>query len=255
VDAIQELAEALRTARYAVVLTGAGASTESGLPDFRSKTGLWRDVDPTRILSMSALRRSPVPFYQFYRKRLLQLRGAQPNPVHIGLAALQKAGYIKSLITPTIDGLHQAAGSTDVIEMHGCLRECVCLACDRRYPSDLIDVEVETEADIPRCPSCGGMLKPAVVLFEEALPEEAVSRALEATHQADLFIVIGSSLEVGPVNQLPMLAVQGGADLAIINLDPTFLDHRARWVIRQKAGGVVTELCRHLDLECGEAPA
>lgn len=247
-DAVQQLAEALRASRYAVVLTGAGASTESGLPDFRSKAGLWRQVDPMKILSMTALRRTPVDFYQFYRHRLTHLRDAKPNPVHTGLAALQKAGYVKCLITQNIDGLHQAAGSTDVVEMHGSLRECVCLDCGRRYPSDLIDVEVNSEADIPRCPECRGMLKPAVVLFEEALPADAIERAVTATEKSDLFVVIGSSLEVGPVNQLPALAVHGGADLAIINLEPTYMDRRARWLIREKAGGVVTAICRHLGL-------
>lgn len=245
-DAVQQLAEALRESRYAVVLTGAGASTESGLPDFRSKAGLWQQVDPMRILSMTALRRTPVAFYQFYHQRLTHLRDAQPNPVHVGLAALQQAGYVKCLITQNIDGLHQAAGSTDVVEMHGSLRECVCLDCGRRYSSDLIDVEVNTEADIPHCPTCGGMLKPSVVLFEEALPADAIERAVESTEKADLFVVIGSSLEVGPVNQLPGLAVQSGADLAIINLEATFMDRHARWLIREKAGAVVTGICRHL---------
>lgn len=248
-DEVQQLAEALRRSRYAVVLTGAGASTESGLPDFRSKTGLWQDVDPMSILSMTALRRRPVAFYQFYRQRLSHLRDAQPNPVHIGLAALEKHGFVKCLITQNIDGLHQAAGSTHVVEMHGGLRTCDCLKCGKRYPSDLIDVDVNTEADIPRCPNCGGILKPSVVLFEEALPADAIEEALAATQQADLFVVIGSSLEVGPVNQLPLLAVQGGADLAIINLDPTIEDRQAKWVIREKAGKVVSKLCQLLGVE------
>lgn len=245
-QSVQELAEVLRSARYAVVLTGAGASTDSGLPDFRSKQGLWQGVDPMKLASMTALRRNPVEFFQFYRFRLSKLRDARTNPVHIGLAALQRAGYLKALITQNIDGLHQAAGSTGVIEVHGSLRESVCLQCDRSFPSDLIDVDVQTEADIPRCPECRGILKPGVVLFEEALPAEAIDRALEATRRADLFVVVGSSLQVGPVNQLPTMAAAWGADLALINLEPTYLDDRARWLIRDRAALAIEGCCRHL---------
>lgn len=248
-DLIAELAAALRGSRHAVVLTGAGASTESGLPDFRSKEGLWKNVDPMALASMSALRRNPVEFYQFYRHRLARLWGARPNPVHRALAAMQRAGLIKALITQNVDGLHQEAGSPAVIEVHGSLRECVCLTCERRFPSGLIDVEVEGPADLPRCPECGGVLKPGVVLFEEALPAEAIEAALEAAYQTDLFLVVGSSLEVGPVNQLPAIAVAEGADLAILNLEPTYLDGRARWVIRERAGAALTACAQRLGLE------
>ncbi|HWI64363.1 MAG TPA: NAD-dependent deacylase [Symbiobacteriaceae bacterium] len=247
-DAVHELAGRLAESRHAVVLTGAGASTDSGLPDFRSKQGLWQGIDPMKLASMTALRRNPVEFYQFYRYRLSRLNDARPNAVHTGLAALQQAGYVKALITQNIDGLHQAGGARDVIEMHGSLRECVCLRCRRRFPSALIDVDVQSPEDAPGCPDCGGMLKPGVILFEEALPEDAIERALEETYKADLFIVIGSSLEVGPVNQLPALAADQGADLAIINLEPTHLDRRARWLIRERAAGTVTEIGKILGL-------
>lgn len=247
-DDARTLAEALAASRHAVVLTGAGASTESGLPDFRSKQGLWKDIDPMKLASMTALRRNPVEFYQFYRYRLSKLHGAQPNPVHTGLAALEAAGYVKALITQNIDGLHQAAGSKRVIEMHGSLRECVCLRCRRRFSSQLIDVDVQHPDDIPGCPECGGILKPGVILFEEALPEAAIEDALAATYQADLFVVIGSSLEVGPVNQLPALAAERGARLAIVNLEPTHLDELADWVVRERASGAVSAWCQYLGL-------
>lgn len=248
-EPLRELAEALKGARYAVVLTGAGASTESGLPDFRSKEGLWRGIDPMRLASMTALRRNPVEFFQFYRFRLSKLKGARPNPVHDVLADFQKAGLVKALITQNIDGLHQEAGAPDVIEVHGSLRECVCLSCERRFPSDLIDVDVETEADIPRCAECRGVLKPGVVLFEEGLPVDAIERAVEAAYAADLFIVIGSSLEVGPVNQLPAIAAAQGAHLAIINLDPTHLDSKAQWLIRERAGAALTTVANYISHE------
>jgi NAD-dependent deacetylase len=249
VETLHELAGAMRASRYTVVLTGAGASTDSGLPDFRSKQGLWQGIDPMKLASMTALRNNPVEFYQFYRYRLSRLNGAQPNPVHTGITALQRAGYVHALITQNIDGLHQAAGSRGVIEMHGSLRECVCLECQRRYPSDLLDVEVASAADVPRCPECRGALKPDVILFEEALPMEAMEAAIDSTYRADLFIVIGSSLEVGPVNQLPELAVSKGARLAILNLEPTHLDRRATWLIRERAAASMQTLCSLLEME------
>ncbi len=247
-DVMMDLAAVLQSSRHAVVLTGAGASTESGLPDFRSKEGLWKNVDPMKLASMTALRQSPVEFYQFYRHRLSRLWGAQPNPVHRALAAMQRAGLIKELITQNVDGLHQAAGATSVIEAHGSLRECVCLTCERRFPSTLIDVEVESFADLPHCPECGGVLKPGVILFEEALPVDAIKAALEAAYQADLFLVVGSSLEVAPVGQLPAIAVGEGADLAIFNLEPTYMDRHARWLVREKAGVALSRLARELGL-------
>ncbi|HYG59525.1 MAG TPA: Sir2 family NAD-dependent protein deacetylase, partial [Symbiobacteriaceae bacterium] len=170
------------------------------------------------------------------------------NPAHRGLAALQKSGHVKAIITQNIDGLHQAGGATAVIEMHGSLRECVCLGCRARFSSDLIDVDVPDRSRVPRCPDCGGTLKPGVILFEEALPEDAVEQALAETHQADLFIVVGSSLEVGPVNQLPMLAVEHGADLGIINLDTTHLDRFASWLVPERAGAAIARCCQLLDV-------
>lgn len=247
-EQIRDFAQVLKASKYAVCLTGAGASTESGLPDFRSKTGLWQGVDPVSLISMTALRRRPVEFYKFYRMRFSHLWGAQPNPVHKVLAALQREGLLKRLITQNVDGLHQAAGSQDVIELHGSLRECQCLDCGRHFPSKLIDVDVETEADIPRCPECGGTLKPGVVLFEEALPADALHAAMEAAMKADLFLVVGSSLEVGPANQLPVVALHHGGRLAIFNLTPTFLDSRATWIFREKAGQVLSALAEELGI-------
>jgi len=247
-EALVELAERLRAARYAVVLTGAGASTDSGLPDFRSKEGLWQGVDPMRLASMSALRRAPIEFYQFYRQRLSKLQGAQPNAGHLALAAMQRAGMVKEIITQNVDGLHQAAGSAEVIEAHGSLRECVCLRCRRRFSSALLEVDVRSRDDVPACPQCGGILKPGVVLFEEPMPDDEMERALEAARQADIFIVVGSSLEVGPVNQLPAVAVTRGAELALINLSPTHLDPYARWLIRERSASALSAMQAYLEL-------
>jgi len=242
------LIEALRGSRHAVVLTGAGVSTDSGLPDFRSKTGLWQGIDPASLASMTALRRNPVEFYQFYRHRLSRLAGAEPNPAHTAIAALQRAGILKAVITQNVDGLHQAAGSSEVIEVHGSLREACCLDCERRWDSSVLDVDVRRMAEIPRCAACNGILKPGVVLFEESLPEPAISMALAHAHQADLFLVVGSSLEVGPVNQLPAMAVSEGAGLGIINLEPTYLDRRATWLVRERAAVVFAKIIEHMGI-------
>lgn len=246
---VRDLAHVLRQSRHVVVLTGAGASTEAGLPDWRGPQGLWKQWDPARIASLTGMQRHPVDFYQFYRYRLSTLRGVRPGPVHRALAALEQAGYIQSLITQNVDGLHQAAGSRNVIEVHGNLERAHCVNCRADYPYTALDVDVHTPLDVPRCTLCGGMLKPAIVLFEESLPAEAIERAFAEAKEADLFLVVGSSLEVGPVNLLPRIAVEAGAHLGILNLDPTHLDRHAHWLLREKAGEVLLSLAAQLGLE------
>lgn len=238
-DPVAELARLWRESRHVVVLTGAGVSTESGLPDFRSRAGIWQGIDPFRVASLTALRRDPVAFYRFYRQRLRHLAGARPNPAHRALAALEAAGRLACLITQNVDRLHQAAGHRDVVELHGNLAEAHCLECGARYPIERVDVEVESPDQVPRCDGCGGVLKPAVVLFEEVLPAAATARAFAEARRCDLFVVVGSSLEVGPANLLPEEAVAAGARLAIVNLDPTHLDGEAQVVVRGKAGQVL----------------
>lgn len=244
---INALVEAVETARHLVVLTGAGASTESGLPDFRSREGLWQGVDPTRLVSLSALHNNPVQFFEFYRMRLSRLRDAEPNRVHRALAHLEEAGRLKALITQNIDGLHQRAGSRRVLEAHGSLRYSSCLRCKRKFAAELIDVEVATLDDIPRCSYCDGVIKPGVTLFEEPLPVDVIDQAMEESGRADLMLVIGSSLEVAPVNMLPQMAVSGGSRLAIINLEPTSCDRMADWVFHEKAGDFLTDLVNRLE--------
>lgn len=247
-DQVTAVADALQQARHTVVLTGAGASTESGLPDWRGPAGLWRRLDPTRVASMTALYQHPVEFYAFYRERLSRLGGAQPNPTHRALARLEGAGLVHCLITQNVDGLHQLAGHREVVEVHGSLREAACARCGRKHPIALLDREVRTAADAPRC-RCGGPVKPGVVLFEEVLPADAVARAFAEAGAADLFMVVGSSLEVGPVNMLPEVAISAGADLILVNLEPTQIDHQARWVVRIRSGEFLTAVAAELGLE------
>jgi NAD-dependent deacetylase len=204
------------------------------------------------VASLTALHRTPVEFYQFYRHRLARLAGALPNPAHFALAALQRAGLVKTIITQNIDGLHQAAGATDVIECHGNLREAACLDCRAIFPADILDREVLSLDDVPRCPKCSGTVKPNVILFEEPLPRAAFDRAWDEARRSDLFMVVGSSLEVGPVNMLPQLALQGGARLAICNLSSTGMDPFAEWLIAEKAGIALPALAEAVGAPRGE---
>jgi len=244
------LAELIRGAEgAAVAFTGAGASTGSGLPDFRSPGGLWQQVDPYEVASIQALRSDPVGFYRFYRQRLRVLAGARPNRAHLALAALEAAGWLQGVITQNVDGLHQAAGSRRVVELHGTLTRAVCLRCRQEAPAEALDREVAAEEDLPRCPACGGLLKPGVVLFGEVLPERAFRAAETMARRARLMLVVGSSLVVTPAAWLPELAVGSGARLAIVNREATPLDHLASLVIRADAGQVLQAAGSRLGLD------
>jgi NAD-dependent deacetylase len=207
-----------------VVLTGAGMSTASGLPDFRGDQGLWKNRDPRRLASIAALENSPEDFYEFYRMRIRALMGVRPNRGHEILAWWEQEGYLKGIVTQNVDHLHQEAGSMKVWELHGTLREVLCSRCRRRYDSELLLERTD-------CPECGGPLRPNVVLFGEYLPEEALEKAEELATSCGCFLVLGSSLEVSPANWYPSLAKQAGAELFIVNKTPTPIDGRADGVI------------------------
>jgi len=234
------IARLLAGARAAVAFTGAGISTESGLPDFRSPGGLWRGADPARVASSWALRQNPAEFYSFYRERLGRLGKARPNPAHEALAGLEAMGVLHCVITQNVDGLHQAAGSRRVIELHGYLRHAACPGCRGLFPIATLEEQLAGgAAALPRCPTCGGLLRPNVVLFGEALPAGAFAAAGAASDGCDAMLVVGSSLEVWPANSLPRRALSAGAELAIINLSPTPLDHAASVVVHAPAGAVL----------------
>ncbi len=220
-----------------VVLTGAGISTESGLPDFRSAQGLWKGNDPRRVASISALYENPQDFYEFYRMRCHNLEAALPNKGHEVLANLMKARLLKAIITQNVDGFHQRAGASRVIELHGSLRASRCLSCGKRYGSDVLH-----ESALPKCSSCGGAIRPDVVLFGENLPFEAMRQAEIETKRSDLFVVIGSSLEVSPANYFPIMARDRGAKLVIINIESTVMDEEADLVIHGKSGVLLSSL-------------
>jgi NAD-dependent deacetylase len=223
-----------------VVLTGAGVSVPSGIPDFRSpQTGLWETVDPMEVAHISVWRRDPARFWGFYGQRFATLEGKRPNGAHRALAALEAAGHVAAVITQNIDGLHRAAGTRDLIEVHGSIATASCETDGRSYP--LAEVRARLEADrdgIPRC-DCGAPLKPDVVLFGELLDETAIGRAAELAEGADLLIAIGSSLEVHPVAGLPAMTLAAGGALAIVTQGPTPFDRVADVRL---SGDVVAEL-------------
>ena len=229
------LAELIRDAQPCVVLTGAGVSTESGIPDFRSPTGIWAEFDPLEYASIEAFRRDPAKVWSFYAPRFAMLTEAEPNDAHRALAALEEAGYVRAIVTQNIDLLHERAGSRDVIEVHGSIRTSSCRACGASYPLAEVVALLETEA-APSCAACGGVLKPDVVFFGELLPERAIERASELAREAGLLLVVGSSLEVYPVAGLPLETVQAGGRLAIVNRDPTPFDGDAEVVVHAAAG-------------------
>ena len=239
---IARAAELLGQADYAVALTGAGHSTPSGIPDFRSPTsGLWAQVDPMAVASLFAFRLHPQDFYNWIRPLARTMLEAQPNPAHHALAQLESAGLIKSVITQNIDGLHQKAGSQRVHEVHGHMREATCIRCYQVVPADSL-VEQFIEGDqIPRCP-CGGVMKPNVILFGEQLPLNVLTAARQDTISCDLMVVIGSSLTVEPVADLPLMALGHGARLIIVNYQPTHLDDRADVLIHADLAEVLPHI-------------
>ncbi len=223
----------LNRSRYAVALTGAGISTPSGIPDFRSsRYGLWEQVDPMEVATIMAFKQFPERFYNWIRPLLRQILDAHPNPAHIALAHLEQYGPLRAVITQNIDMLHAKAGSRNICELHGHLRLMSCLQCMAQFEAERFLPVVMEQAQVPRCPSCGGLLKPDVVLFGELLPMEELMRAEQHVRACDLMLVAGSSLEVSPAGDLPWKAKQGGASLIIVNLSETHLDYLADVVIR-----------------------
>jgi NAD-dependent deacetylase len=238
---IAAAAALLRSARRAVAFTGAGISTESGLPDFRSSQGLWAGVDPLEVASRSALERRPAAFYEFYRRRLARLAQARPNAGHLALAALERAGAVRAVITQNVDGLHQAAGSQQVIELHGNLREAACIDCGAIGPIRPL-VEAVDAGQLPHCPRCRGLLKPNVVLFEDPLPEGPWQRAVQEARACEVMLVVGTSLQVTPAAYLPQETLDHGGRLIIVNREPTPYDHLATVTVRAEAGQALSAM-------------
>ncbi|WP_066175773.1 NAD-dependent deacylase [Bacillus marinisedimentorum] len=237
------LASLLKESNYTVVLTGAGMSTESGLPDFRSSSnGMWKDVNPLELATTEAIEHNREAFVSFYRSRMEQLEKYKPHEGYHILKKWADDGLVQSVITQNVDGFHAASGITDAAELHGSLRKCHCHSCGKEYPGYTF-----LEDDHLAC-SCGGFIRPSVVLFGEMLPEEAIVQAERETEKAELFIVLGSSLQVSPANFFPEMAKNNGAKLAIVNMEPTPLDPISDVIIKdRKIGDVLAEADRILN--------
>ncbi len=229
------LAELIAERQPCVVLTGAGISTESGIPDFRSAEGIWAEYDPMEVATIEAFRRDPVKVWDFYARRLGVLAEAEPNDGHRALVELERRGLVRAIVTQNIDTLHTRAGSVNVIEVHGSIRHHVCLACGAEETLDAVAAQLETKP-APECPLCGTVLKPGVVMFGEVLPADVLRRAERLVSEAALLLVVGSTLEVWPVAGLPEETLGRGGALAIVNRGPTALDHRATLRIEGGAG-------------------
>jgi NAD-dependent deacetylase len=242
-----DLAALLRGAEHAVVLTGAGISTESGIPDFRSAGGLWETYDPMKVASMNTFMDDPALFWRFHRPRIDMLGAVDPNPAHDAVADLQRRGIVKAVITQNIDRLHSKAGAVDVIEVHGSLDSGRCLRCSHVVSIDELCARADAADDgVPRC-DCGFQMKSGVVLFGEQMPMEAIGAAFDAAESADVMLVIGSSLQVTPVSQLPGVVLARGGRLAILTESETDYDHRCSVRIHEKAGPTMQAVLTALD--------
>jgi NAD-dependent deacetylase len=241
---IERAAQLLSTARRGVALTGAGISAESGIPTFRGEGGLWTRYDPVKVSSIDSFLADPAAYWTVSRERGAVALAARPNPGHAALVELEAAGRLVAVVTQNTDGLHQAAGSKRVIELHGNGRTVECLTCRRREPRS--DVQARLGAEMPpRCRHCGGqLLKPTVVLFGEPMPTAAVQQAFELAAAADVMLVVGSSLVVFPAADVPLAALRAGASLIVVNAEPTPVDRHAEVVIHGRAGDVLPEIVR-----------
>jgi NAD-dependent deacetylase len=239
---IQRVARWLGEARRAIVFTGAGMSTESGIPDFRSPGGVWSRNRPVYYDEFLASAEARFEYWRQKADAADDFQRAQPNAGHLTIAAWEQAGRVTAVITQNIDGLHQQAGSRRVLELHGTARWITCVDCGQRFePVPLIE-EFRARQAVPPCPACGGRLKSATISFGQALPAEVLEESVALAQSSDLFLAIGSSLVVHPAAGLPEIARRGGARLVIINREPTDLDSAADAVIREPIGATLAQI-------------
>ncbi len=240
---IEMAASLIHDAKFAVALTGAGSSTPSGIPDFRSSgTGLWTRSSPMEVASLTAFRTQPKHFFEWLRPLASHLLTAEPNPAHLALANLEKNKFLDTIITQNIDGLHQRAGSKKVLQVHGTLSTLTCIGCYRQISSDDFVKPFIKDGKIPYCETCGDYLKPDVVLFEEQLPAQIWLKARRAAEACDLILVAGTSLIVSPVAQLPERAKKNGARIIIVNKSSTYMDEQADIVITGDVADILPEI-------------
>ena len=247
-ESIHKAADIIRQAQHGVVLTGAGISTPSGIPDFRSTgSGLWARYLPMEVASLTAFRHHPERFFEWLRPLASHMLSAEPNLAHKSLARLEEAGHIETIITQNIDMLHQRAGSSHVLEVHGTFATLSCLGCYQQIENTPERLTAYIEKGlIPRCPSCGEILKPDVILFEEQLPANTWVASKQALDNCDLLLVIGSSLSVVPVADLPVRAIRKNANIIIINEMATDFDKLANIVIHRDVAEILPKITKRV---------
>jgi NAD-dependent deacetylase len=244
-ELVAQAADLIGRAQYAVALTGAGISTPSGIPDFRSpQSGMWERADPFEVASLLAFRYEPERFYAWVRPLAALMRQAQPNPAHCALAELEQRGRLRAVITQNIDELHTRAGSRHVLEVHGSLQSATCLHCGVQHRGQGLFDRFVADGQAPRCPDCGAVVKPDVILMGEELRQDVLHAARREARRCDVMLVAGSSLEVMPAAGLPQEALAYGARLILVNLQPTYLDERATVLIRGDVAGVLPQIAR-----------
>lgn len=243
--AVERLAELVRDCQPCVALTGAGISTESGIPDFRSPTGLWAEFDPLEYATIDAFRADPEKVWRFYAPRFSVLTDARPNAAHHALVELEGRGLIRAVVTQNIDLLHERAGSREVVEVHGSIRSSSCPSCRSSYSLEEVLGLLRMDG-VPACSDCGAVLKPGVVFFGELLPERAIDRAFELARSARLLLVVGSALEVYPVSSLPLETVRAGGRVAIVNKGAATFDSGAALKLEGSAAPLLGALAATL---------
>jgi NAD-dependent deacetylase len=233
----EQAIDLIRKSNRIVALSGAGISTEAGIPDFRGPGGMWENADLLQQLSASGFDRNPEGFYRASVELFITIARSEPTLAHRLLARLEQMGKLDAVVTQNIDGLHHAAGSTKVYEVHGTFRTGHCTRCGARCDMAQFYSEIESGSlGVPRCAVCEAPIKPDVVLFEDLLPVDAWEGAVEAAQNCDLMLVLGSSLVVYPAAELPMIAISSGAPLVIVNLEPTAYDRMATVALRARLG-------------------
>lgn len=246
-DLAQQAASLLKSAKHAVALTGAGVSTPSGIPDFRSPgSGLWEHSDPMSVASIWGFIEHPEGFYDWVRPLTSLMFNARPNAAHVALAELEGLGILHAVITQNIDNLHQNAGSKRVLEVHGHMREATCVRCYHLVPGQPLMEKFLADGLVPACEVCGGVMKPNVVLFGEMLPVSVMYEAEQESKTCDVMLIAGSSLEVAPAADLPLVAIKNGAKLLIINNTPTMADSYAAVVLREDVAVAIPRIVEEI---------
>ena len=235
-ELFDQAADIIIKGRFNIALTGAGISVESGIPDFRSKGGLWTKYDPAEYATISAFKKDPEKVWRMIKEMDELLKRAKPNRAHLSLAELEKMGYLHGIITQNVDNLHQEAGSTEVVEYHGTANTLTCLWCGKEYQKE------EKKGEYPPKCDCGKILKPNIVFFGEPIPQDAMARSFEMASRADVLLIVGTSAVVSPANTIPSIAKQNGAKLIEVNKERTWLTDAVTDIFLQGMAGEILDI-------------